>query len=382
MMRYCVKCAKPGGSFDKRGVCEDCRDYEERSSADWDERGKEFIGVLNHTRLRSRPVFWTKDSAVKNFVRPFPRVLRIEPASQCNLECSHCPTGTVDQDRGIMKDNVFDRVLSAIKENRENIKVVVLYHGGEPFLNKKIFKMVEKIKLVGDFTIKTDSNGLVLTDDMIFNMVASGLDMVVFSLDGKSPRENDFIRRNCEFTKVVKNIKRLMDYKKEVQSETPEIFISTTQFKTHEDLKDNQNAKAPDYLRKEFSGEYALSESSFRATFAMKWPHMEVDRDVYEVELDLLDNTTNNYCDHVFNTMTVRSDGIVVPCCYDLTSQLPMGDVRQESLSAIWNNENYLALRRSIYEKKFNTLCSNCWIVRPFNYLIIKPEVLKKLNNY
>lgn len=381
VMKYCVKCAKPGRSFDKRGVCEACQSYEERSSVDWSEQEKEFVGILNHTRLRDKSELLTENNAPENFIRPFPRVLRIEPASQCNLQCSHCPTGTVDQDRGIMKDDVFDRVLSVIKENSESIKVVVLYHGGEPFLNKKIFKMIEKIKSVGDFMVKTDSNGMVLTDDMISNMVSSGLDVVVFSLDGKSPEENDFVRRNCEFEKVVNNIKRLMDYKKEAQSETPEIFISTTQFKTREGFNDNRNAKAPEYLREEFSGDYALKESSFRATFAMKWPHMEVDLDVYEVDVDPLDNPVGNYCDHTFNTMTVRSDGNVVPCCYDLTSQLVMGNIVKEDLSSIWNNEQYLDLRRSISEKKFNSMCSNCWVVQPFKYLMIKPEVLKKLNS-
>ena len=32
----------------------------------------------------------------------FPRVVRIEPASNCNLACSHCPTGTVDIVRDLM----------------------------------------------------------------------------------------------------------------------------------------------------------------------------------------------------------------------------------------------------------------------------------------
>ena len=37
-----------------------------------------------------------------------PKVLRIEPASQCNLACSHCPTGTIEMARGIMTDQVFE----------------------------------------------------------------------------------------------------------------------------------------------------------------------------------------------------------------------------------------------------------------------------------
>lgn len=60
----------------------------------------------------------------------FPRVVRIEPAAKCNLACSHCPTGTVDMVRGLMSDEVFSRVLEDVKNNKESIVAIVLYHGG------------------------------------------------------------------------------------------------------------------------------------------------------------------------------------------------------------------------------------------------------------
>ena len=95
---------------------------------------------------------------------PFPRVLRIEPASQCNLACSHCPTGTVDMDRGIMGEGLFEKVLSELFVNKNYIKVVVLYHGGEPLLNSNFYRMVARIKDIDNrIIIKTVSNGMALT---------------------------------------------------------------------------------------------------------------------------------------------------------------------------------------------------------------------------
>ena len=64
-----------------------------------------------------------------------PRVLRIEPASQCNLSCIHCPTGTIDMNRGVMEKEVMHAVLDSIEVSRSSVKVVVFYHGGEPLLN-------------------------------------------------------------------------------------------------------------------------------------------------------------------------------------------------------------------------------------------------------
>ena len=59
----------------------------------------------------------------------FPSVIRVEPASQCNLSCTHCPTGTVDM-TGIMQKDCFD--VKKIISKYKNIRVIVLYHGGEP----------------------------------------------------------------------------------------------------------------------------------------------------------------------------------------------------------------------------------------------------------
>lgn len=61
----------------------------------------------------------------------FPKVLRIEPSPQCNLRCSHCPTGTVEMSRSKMPREIFEKIMIDIKDYREHIKVIVLYHGGK-----------------------------------------------------------------------------------------------------------------------------------------------------------------------------------------------------------------------------------------------------------
>ena len=63
-------------------------------------------------------------------------------------------------------------------------------------------------------------------------------------------------------------------------------------------------------------------------------------------------------------------DGNVVPCCYDLTSQLVMGNVNDQSLREIWINSKYKNLRDSIKNKKFISICNNCATVKPPVYLI------------
>lgn len=314
-----------------------------------------------------------------SYIRSFPRVVRIEPAGACNLRCSHCPTGTVNMKRGIMKPETFSIVLHNIQVNVDSIKVVVLYHGGEPLLHKSFPEMVRQIKALGVPLVKTVSNGMLLTEATMADIISSGLDEIEFSLDGESPEENDFIRRNCDYATVVRNIKHFIQYKRKKKLKTPKIFISSTQFLTREvQCHKDMEPKAPDYLIKEFSGKYSVGVSGFKCTYAMRWPHMVVLEDIYETLKDPQDTKITNYCDHVLNTMTVRWNGDVVPCCYDLTSRCILGNIHQDDLMTIWNNNQYQRLRQSIATMNFIPICADCNVVKQNVYLTFKPEVMAK----
>jgi radical SAM protein with 4Fe4S-binding SPASM domain len=295
---------------------------------------------------------------------PFPRVLRIEPASQCNLSCSHCPTGTVDMDRGIMSNETFENILRNIEENKSYVKVVVLYHGGEPLLNKNFFKYVSAIKKINsEIFIKTVSNGMALTESTAKKILNSELDAIEFSLDGLSAEESQHIRVKSKTSKVIKNVKHLIAEKIKDKLEKPTISIATTQFvRKSDNEKVPSEAPIPDWLFSEF-GDYV----SYKTGFAMRWPHMG-DSAGFELLETLGDDI--NECDHVISTMTVRADGDVVPCCYDLTSKLTMGNVNTNSLLNIWNGKKYEILRAAISNKKFYSICSTCAVVTPPVYLI------------
>ena len=156
---------------------------------------------------------------------PCPRVLRVEPASLCNLACSHCPTGPVDMDRCVMEGRVFDRVLSEVAKNKDFIKVIVLYHGGEPLLNRIFFKMVSQIKDIdNNIFIKTVSNGMALTKKYAADILSSGIDLIEFSLDGESLAKSEYVRIKSNTQRIVKSIKVLTSLKQKQNKTKPDIY--------------------------------------------------------------------------------------------------------------------------------------------------------------
>ena len=301
--------------------------------------------------------------------KTLPKVLRIEPASKCNLGCVHCPTGTIEMTRGVMSLEVFDKIILEIKKNIKHIKVVVLYHGGEPFLNKNFFYMLSEIKKINkNIYVKTVSNGTVLNNKIIKKIVDSELDLIEFSLDGESAEDSERIRRKSKTENILKNVKELLNQKKKLIKKTPKVNICSTQFfKNENSVKDNISPETAEWIKNNFKDE----DVEFKSFFAMQWPSMSKEINDFK-KVTVEDVIDKNNCDHLEETLTIRSDGDIVPCCYDLTTKLKMGNILDNDLKEIWNNSYYNNLRNSIESKKFISICKNCNVVRAPVYLVPK----------
>ena len=292
----------------------------------------------------------------------FPKVIRIEPASQCNLMCSHCPTGTIDMNRGIMDHQVFEKILGEIKRYKDYVKVIVLYHGGEPLLNKKMFDMIEQLKkFKSDLFIKTVSNGMALNEKNSDKILNSNLDLIEFSLDGNSAKESEEIRIGSKTDKILSNIYYLLK-KRDLKKSKLKVEITTTQF--FDPKKPKKKPTAPNWLKKVFEN----FNVGFKPTFAYLWPHIDL-KNKYSIFHQ--DNGEKNYCDHIINTISIRANGDVVACCYDLTSKLVTGNINKNSIKNIWDGQKYLILRSQIENNTPPKICSKCSVIRP-NYYILK----------
>jgi radical SAM protein with 4Fe4S-binding SPASM domain len=67
-------------------------------------------------------------------------------------------------------------------------------------------------------------------------------------------------------------------------------------------------------------------------------------------------------CAHPSKSMHINARGQVALCCSDMYVDVPMGDVREERLEEIWNNEKFNHYRRTLATKGRESLplCQNC----------------------
>ena len=263
-----------------------------------------------------------------------PEVVRLETSGICNLRCKYCPTGQGEKKKaGVMDDKTFEVVMANLTQGPP--RVAVMYHGGEPLLDEKLSYRIRRLKDIGVGYIKVTTSGMLLTEETARNLVLSGLDCLEVSIDGRSPLENDLIRKGSNCDRVIENVKRLI----EIRETTPFVLIMNGQvdgcLETPEFLVDAFGVKA-DYQSYMFRNG---ADGMFLPPYPIK----------------------DNYCSFLFETMTIRWNGDVVPCCYDITGKYVIGNVLEENLDEIRTGDKFMAISEGIMNGNPINICQACF---------------------
>ena len=75
----------------------------------------------------------------------FPKYIEIETVNACNARCPMCTINDWERNYPLMKDNVWDKISDDVISNKELIKRVSLYRDGEPLIDKKMGKRINKL---------------------------------------------------------------------------------------------------------------------------------------------------------------------------------------------------------------------------------------------
>jgi radical SAM protein with 4Fe4S-binding SPASM domain len=265
-----------------------------------------------------------------------------------------------------MTSEVFDRVLSEVAQHVPPIRVAVLYHGGEPFLNKQFLSMVSSVKALGIPLVKTVTNGMSIRRELCDAIATSGLDEIEFSLDGEDAKENDAVRQRCDFKYVV-DVVRALAAANARHGLRMKIAIATVQFRRAIDTDFEREPEVPAFLREAFSD---LGPAiHFKPTWAIVWPSGQP-ASGYDVLHDNRPRSPAVRCRLLEDTITIRADGTVVACCYDLLTQSSLGNIVRESLDEIWNGGQYRRFREGFSTGDYPSLCRNCAVVTGNRYLV------------
>jgi len=302
------------------------------------------------SRITRRQIIWG-----------YPPILMVEPTNICNLKCPMCPSGNGDMRRSLGQLDLanFKRIVDDIGDFLVQIQ---LWNQGEPFINKNFLAFVEYAKTKGIMT-QTSTNGHFIRNDMQAEaLVRSGLDVLIFSLDGTNADSYARYRVGGDFNLVMESLERIARVKQKIGSKTPVVELQFLIFKHNQAEIDHIIGIGKKLKLNRLSFKTAQIYSRAQAEEFLP----EGDRfNRYEQingEYRLKGNIPN-WCKRLWLNPAVNWDGSLSPCCFDKDADHVFGNLFEDggSFKSIWKNDNFKRFRaRVMNERKAIAMCTNC----------------------
>ena len=275
----------------------------------------------------------------------FPPCVQIEVASICNYRCVFCyhaDPKLTDKKNGHMGVMPLDRFKSVVDQLDGKVEAVTLASRGEPLVAPDLPQMLAYMR--GKFLAgKLNTNASLLNERLCHALLEAGLQTLVFSADAADPVLYAKLRVNGHFDRVMKNI----------------ALFGEIRAKHYPDSKTITRV----------SGVYYCDEQN-RDDMDRVWGGL-VDQVVFVDFNPWLDVYAASpagveaHCSDLWRRSFVWHDGLVNPCDVDYLSTMAVGNLAENSLSAIWTGEAYRTLRtrHATGQRGDIKLCRNCVMV-------------------
>lgn len=250
----------------------------------------------------------------------------IEPTNFCTLRCTVCPTrDDMSRKRGYMDFNLYKKIV----DENSHVQFVNLFLWGEPFLHPQIIDMITYARDRG-IEVEIYSNGTLVDSEMGRKILETGIDRIIFSLDGVDGAYESV--RNYPYIKVEKNILGFLALRNEMKARTMVDVSMVVGRETECAVAELKERWAPiaDTVRLQRQNTYEKKERT-KSCFEL-WR----------------------------GNVVVHWDGTVVPCFIDYDASVKLGDAGRESIRSIYNGEAFQKIRSMHARGEFPEICYLC----------------------
>ncbi len=296
-----------------------------------------------------------------NSAKPWgmPISLSIEPTTACNLGCPECPSGLkqFSRDTGNLKAENFNRWLDQLSPT---LSYLNFYFQGEPFIHSDILYFISKASQAGIYT-STSTNAHFITEKKAQEIVQSGLDRILISIDGTTQEVYEQYRVHGSLQKVLDGTKHLVEARKNLNSKTPHIIFQFLVVRPNEhqieEAKQLANEYKVDEIRFKTAQVYDFENgNSLIPTIEKYSRYKRLSNGKFIVKSSL-----DNHCWRMWSAAVVTWDGKVVPCCFDKDATHEMGNLSKEDFKSIWKGKTYAMFRKQLLKgRKEIDICKNC----------------------
>ena len=285
--------------------------------------------------------------------------MSIEPTTACNLGCPECPSGLKQFTRptGKLDLNLHHQMIQQLKKS---VFYINYYFQGEPFLHPQFLELIRTAKKERIYTA-TSTNAHFIDKKKALDIVNSGLDRLIISIDGLTQETYENYRVHGKLEKVIEGTKHLLDAKRTLNSKTPHLIFQFLAVKPNEHEIDDVFQ-----LGKELGIDEVRIKSAQLYDYAQGNPLMPENEKYsrYALQSDgtyKLKYKTGNHCWRMWSSSVLTWDGKVVPCCFDKDAKHVLGSISEMRFKDIWNHPKYTSFRQSVLSHRNQIdICQNC----------------------
>jgi radical SAM protein with 4Fe4S-binding SPASM domain len=292
-------------------------------------------------------------------VSALPFALSIEPTTACNLGCPECPSGLKQFTRptGKLSHKLHNKILDEVKSH---VFYINYYFQGEPFLHPDFLKLIQDAKKRKIYTA-TSTNAHFIDEKKAEEIVASGLDRLIISLDGLTQKSYEQYRINGNLEKVLEATKHLVSAKEKLKSQTPHLIFQFLAVSANEQdipqLFERAKEMKVDEVRVKTAQFYSFENGNPLMPKDEKYSRYTLGSDgKYKLK-----NKLKNECWRMWSGSVITWDGKTVPCCFDKDALHQLGDLTNSTFKSIWQSKEYISFRKSVFTNRQEIdICKNC----------------------
>lgn len=276
-------------------------------------------------------------------MRDYPLVIEVQFHNKCNSNCLICPYKDMNYSYENMSDELFDKLLSDIDENR--LKRIIPYLNNEPFLSSNFLDRVKKIReKYKKVEIEISSNVSMIKESDLLELKKLNITELRLSVFGYNKKTYNRMMPGLNYEKTFSKLNMISDILKDSNTLISIVMIDNGEI-AEEEFK-NMKLLCDD-LGFNFE-RWGFLDRSDNVTYKSN--------NIYNPNVSMCEQN------RPIERMHILSDGRVIFCCQDWGHSVVVGSIKDNSISEIWNSKTYNDVRESLYNKELDSpeICKKC----------------------
>ncbi|OGI18007.1 MAG: hypothetical protein A2255_00470 [Candidatus Melainabacteria bacterium RIFOXYA2_FULL_32_9] len=284
-------------------------------------------------------------SVIKNTTN-FPKRVLLELTSKCNSYCTMCPRNILTREEKHMDTQLAKSVIKQLAE--VGISGLWLYNIGESLLHPDFFEILDYCRSFDTLgTIWLSTNGEIFDKNIQEKLLEYPVDILNYSVNAMSEDNYKKIAPNLDFYRVQNNLKNFVELKRQENKFKPVIRAQMIEFP-------DMNSEIHDFMDK-YGDKVDIVSINKLELFSQNVCN--------DNSKETITNNKIKKCNRIDREdFMIFSDGSVSCCDTDFNCTFNLGNVKESSISEIYNGKKYQDLIKKYQEGRLHEqeLCSKC----------------------